>query len=66
MQEAKASKQPKSARIESADNGYLVSSYNGDKVVKTVHNSMEGAIESMQKMMGMKMHKREDMKKIMK
>ena len=53
----KTPKIPKSVTIDEAENGYTVSCYNGERSIKTVHESMEGALESVKKMMAKKTKK---------
>lgn len=62
MLHSENSKMPISAEITKASNGYIVRSYHGDKRIETVHETIEGAMESMHKIMGakkMSMHKDE-------
>lgn len=52
MKQGETLHMPKSVDITKADNGYIVRGYSGDKKMETIHETMEEAMASMQKMMG--------------
>ena len=52
MKVDKMPKMPISVSIEEADNGYMVSCYKTDKQVKTIHETLDGALAGAKKILG--------------